>query len=69
MLRHSDNCTGEVVVEENGTPTPRKSRRGRKRKMQSRRDDDDDDDTGKFVCSINVRDGDLFKMLTIFMVC
>lgn len=43
MLRHSDNCTGEVVVEENGNP-PKKGRRGRKRKMQARRDEDDDED-------------------------
>ncbi len=45
MLRHSENCTGEVG-EENGTPTPKKGRRGRKRKMLARKDDDDDDDTG-----------------------
>lgn len=43
MLRHADNCMGEVTEEENGTPTPKKSRRGRKRKMQTRKDDDDDD--------------------------
>ncbi|XP_054471926.1 transcriptional repressor CTCF-like [Anoplopoma fimbria] len=42
MLRHAENCTGEIEEEENGTPTPKKARRGRKRKMQSRRDDDDD---------------------------
>uniref|UniRef100_A0A8C4GRD9 Transcriptional repressor CTCF n=1 Tax=Dicentrarchus labrax TaxID=13489 RepID=A0A8C4GRD9_DICLA len=42
MLRHTDNCTGEVVDdEENGTPTPKKGRRGRKRKMQARNDDED----------------------------
>lgn len=35
------------VEDENGTPTPKKGRRGRKRKMQSRKDDDDDD-TGAF---------------------
>ncbi|XP_020481496.2 transcriptional repressor CTCF [Labrus bergylta] len=40
MLRHTDNCTGEVV-EENGSPSPKKGR-GRKRKMQSRGEDDDD---------------------------
>ncbi|XP_070759992.1 transcriptional repressor CTCF-like [Enoplosus armatus] len=40
MLRHTDSCTGEVA-EENGTPTPKKARRGRKRKMLARRDDDD----------------------------
>lgn len=46
MLRHTESCTGEVV-EENGTPTPKKGRRGRKRKMQAKKDDDDDeDDTG-----------------------
>ncbi|CAJ1049164.1 transcriptional repressor CTCF-like [Xyrichtys novacula] len=43
MLRHAENCTGEAVGEENGSPTPKKGRRGRKRKMQSRRDDGDDD--------------------------
>uniref|UniRef100_A0AAQ6AKP6 Transcriptional repressor CTCF n=1 Tax=Amphiprion ocellaris TaxID=80972 RepID=A0AAQ6AKP6_AMPOC len=43
MLRHTENCTGEVVGDENGTDTPKKGRRGRKRKMQARRDDDDDD--------------------------
>lgn len=42
MLRHAENCTGDVE-DENGTPTPKKGRRGRKRKMQSRKDDDDDD--------------------------
>ncbi|XP_044050752.1 transcriptional repressor CTCF-like [Siniperca chuatsi] len=41
MLRHTDNCTGEAV-EENGTPTPKKARRGRKRKMLARRGDGDD---------------------------
>ncbi|XP_042351816.1 transcriptional repressor CTCF-like isoform X2 [Plectropomus leopardus] len=46
MLRHSENCTGEVE-EENGTSTPKKGRRGRKRKMQSRRDDDDDNTDGE----------------------
>lgn len=50
MLRHAENCMGDVE-DENGTPTPKKGRRGRKRKMQSRKDDDDDDDdddTGGF---------------------
>lgn len=47
MLRHAENCMGDVE-DENGTPTPKKGRRGRKRKMQSRKDDDDDDDTGSF---------------------
>uniref|UniRef100_A0A8D0AHT0 Transcriptional repressor CTCF n=1 Tax=Sander lucioperca TaxID=283035 RepID=A0A8D0AHT0_SANLU len=43
MLRHSENCTGEVIEEEeNGTPAPKKARRGRKRKMQARKDDSDD---------------------------
>lgn len=46
MLRHAENCMGDVE-DENGTPTPKKGRRGRKRKMQSRKDDDDDD-TGTF---------------------
>ncbi|KAK5873927.1 hypothetical protein PBY51_018923 [Eleginops maclovinus] len=40
MLRHTENCNGEVE-DENGTPAPKKARRGRKRKMQSRRDEDD----------------------------
>lgn len=44
MLRHAENCMGEAAGDENGTPSPKKGRRGRKRKMQSRRDDDDDDD-------------------------
>ncbi|XP_034436954.1 transcriptional repressor CTCF-like isoform X3 [Hippoglossus hippoglossus] len=44
MLRHADSCTGESAGEENGTPTPKKGRRGRKRKMQARADDDDEDD-------------------------
>uniref|UniRef100_A0A1A8JL59 CCCTC-binding factor (Zinc finger protein) n=1 Tax=Nothobranchius kuhntae TaxID=321403 RepID=A0A1A8JL59_NOTKU len=44
MLRHAENCIGEVPGDENGAPTPKRGRRGRKRKMQSRRDDDDDDD-------------------------
>lgn len=50
MLRHTENCVGyDVVDEENGTPTPKRGRRGRKRKMQSRKDDDDDD-TGNLIC-------------------
>ncbi|KAF3686400.1 Transcriptional repressor CTCF 11-zinc finger protein CCCTC-binding factor CTCFL -like protein [Channa argus] len=49
MLRHADNCTGDVPGDENGTPTPKKSRRGRKRKMQTRRDDDDDEDDDEDV--------------------
>ncbi|XP_012736442.2 transcriptional repressor CTCF [Fundulus heteroclitus] len=44
MLRHAENCIGEAGADENGAPSPRKGRRGRKRKMQSRRDDDDDDE-------------------------
>ncbi|XP_061599915.1 transcriptional repressor CTCF-like [Cololabis saira] len=45
MLRHTENCNGEIIGEENGTPSPaKKSRRGRKRKMQAKREDDDDDD-------------------------
>ncbi|XP_074474812.1 transcriptional repressor CTCF-like [Sebastes fasciatus] len=43
MLRHNESCNGEVE-EENGTPAPKKARRGRKRKMQSRRDEDDTED-------------------------
>lgn len=43
MLRHAENCMGEAG-DENGAPSPKKGRRGRKRKMQSRRDDDDDYD-------------------------
>uniref|UniRef100_G3PTK5 Transcriptional repressor CTCF n=1 Tax=Gasterosteus aculeatus aculeatus TaxID=481459 RepID=G3PTK5_GASAC len=43
MLRHTENCSGEIE-EENGTPAPKKARRGRKRKMQTRRDDDDTED-------------------------
>lgn len=43
MLRHTENCNGEVDEDEdeNGTPAPKKARRGRKRKMQSRRDEED----------------------------
>uniref|UniRef100_A0A3B3CZT3 Transcriptional repressor CTCF n=1 Tax=Oryzias melastigma TaxID=30732 RepID=A0A3B3CZT3_ORYME len=44
MLRHAEGCTGEASGDENGAPTPKKGRRGRKRRMQARRDDDDDDD-------------------------
>ncbi|XP_029281775.1 transcriptional repressor CTCF-like isoform X2 [Cottoperca gobio] len=46
MLRHTENCTGEVddEEEENGTPAPKKARRGRKRKMQARRDEEDTED-------------------------
>lgn len=51
MLRHAENCTGEVTGDENGTPTPKKGRRGRKRKMQARTDDDDDD-TGVLLLSV-----------------
>lgn len=50
MLRHAENCIGEVAEEENGTPTPKKGRRGRKRKMQARKDDDDDDTGTLYVC-------------------
>lgn len=46
MLRHAENCMGDVE-DENGAPTPKKGRRGRKKKMQSRKDDDDDE-TGSF---------------------
>uniref|UniRef100_A0AAQ5XET1 Transcriptional repressor CTCF n=1 Tax=Amphiprion ocellaris TaxID=80972 RepID=A0AAQ5XET1_AMPOC len=41
MARHAENCSGEMEDAENGAPTPKKGRRGRKRKMRSRRDDDD----------------------------
>lgn len=41
MARHAENCGGEVEDAENGTPTPKKGRRGRKRKMRSRKDEDD----------------------------
>ncbi|KAJ4947257.1 hypothetical protein JOQ06_009294 [Pogonophryne albipinna] len=46
MLRHTENCNGEVDEDEdeNGTPAPKKARRGRKRKMQSRRDEEDTED-------------------------
>uniref|UniRef100_A0A671YKZ1 Transcriptional repressor CTCF n=1 Tax=Sparus aurata TaxID=8175 RepID=A0A671YKZ1_SPAAU len=50
MLRHAENCNGEIVDEENGTPTPKKGRRGRKRKMQTRRNDDDDDTGTVYLC-------------------
>lgn len=56
MLRHADNCTGDTTGDENGTPAPKKARRGRKRKMQTRRDsdDDDDDDTGNVFVQLPV---------------
>lgn len=41
MARHAENCSGEVDDAENGAPTPKKGRRGRKKKMRSRRDEDD----------------------------
>uniref|UniRef100_A0A667WGU8 CCCTC-binding factor n=1 Tax=Myripristis murdjan TaxID=586833 RepID=A0A667WGU8_9TELE len=41
MLRHTENCTGEDIGEENESPAKR-GRRGRKKKMRSRKDDDDD---------------------------
>ncbi|XP_068458713.1 transcriptional repressor CTCF isoform X1 [Clinocottus analis] len=44
MARHSENCNGEVEDAENGTPPPKKGRRGRKRKMRSRRDEDDSEE-------------------------
>lgn len=44
MARHADNCSGEVEDAENGAPTPKKGRRGRKRKMRSRRDEDDSEE-------------------------
>ncbi|XP_077953364.1 transcriptional repressor CTCF isoform X2 [Gasterosteus aculeatus] len=44
MVRHSENCNGEVEDAENGAPAPKKGRRGRKRKMRSRRDEEDSED-------------------------
>uniref|UniRef100_A0A3P9IJG3 C2H2-type domain-containing protein n=1 Tax=Oryzias latipes TaxID=8090 RepID=A0A3P9IJG3_ORYLA len=44
MARHAENCSGEVDDAENGAPTPKKGRRGRKKKMRSRRDEDDSDE-------------------------
>ncbi|KAF6716347.1 Transcriptional repressor CTCF [Oryzias melastigma] len=44
MARHAENCSGEIDDAENGAPTPKKGRRGRKKKMRSRRDDDDSDE-------------------------
>ncbi|XP_067356656.1 transcriptional repressor CTCF [Channa argus] len=44
MARHAENCSGELDDAENGAPTPKKGRRGRKRKMRSRRDDDDSEE-------------------------
>lgn len=45
---------GEATGDENGTPTPKKGRRGRKRKMQSRRDDDDDDEDNTGILHIKL---------------
>uniref|UniRef100_A0A3Q3N3H9 Transcriptional repressor CTCF n=1 Tax=Mastacembelus armatus TaxID=205130 RepID=A0A3Q3N3H9_9TELE len=56
MLRHAENCTGEVLSEENGTPVSKKGRRGRKRKMQAKRDDDDDDDDDTGIATGEVDD-------------
>lgn len=52
MARHAENCSGEVGDGENGTPTPKKGRRGRKRKMRNRRDEED---SGKnsIICTVN----------------
>ncbi|KAF3854191.1 hypothetical protein F7725_022246 [Dissostichus mawsoni] len=44
MARHSENCNGEVDDAENGSPTLKKGRRGRKRKMRTRRDEDDSEE-------------------------
>lgn len=41
MARHAENCSGEGDDAENGAPTQKKGRRGRKRKMRSRKDEDD----------------------------
>ena len=41
MARHDENCSGEVEDAENGTPPPKKGKRGRKKKMRSRRDEED----------------------------
>lgn len=71
MLRHTENCVGyDVVDEENGTPTPKRGRRGRKRKMQSRKDDDDDD-TGNliFVCFVLFFAEHLHKTLEMSLRC
>ncbi|XP_077419910.1 transcriptional repressor CTCF [Vanacampus margaritifer] len=60
MLRHSENCIGEVAGDQNGTP-PKKSRRGRKRKMQDRHDDDDDEDTDPDLDELEDDDDDLLE--------
>ncbi|XP_071059540.1 transcriptional repressor CTCF isoform X1 [Pseudochaenichthys georgianus] len=44
MARHSENCNGELDDAENGSPTPKKGRRGRKRKMRTRKDEDDSEE-------------------------
>ncbi|XP_037539160.1 transcriptional repressor CTCF [Nematolebias whitei] len=44
MVRHSENCSGEVEDAENGGVSPKKGRRGRKKKMRSRRDEDDSEE-------------------------
>lgn len=60
MARHAENCSGEVEDAENGAPTPKKGRRGRKRKMRSRRDEDDSGETltylsvGMMLCSVGI---------------
>lgn len=41
MARHAENCSGEGDDAENGAPTQKKGRRGRKRKMRNRKDEDD----------------------------
>ncbi|KAM9376130.1 LOW QUALITY PROTEIN: transcriptional repressor CTCF-like [Pholidichthys leucotaenia] len=43
MVRHAENCSGEMDEAENVVQTPKKGRRGRKRKMRSKRDDDNSD--------------------------
>ena len=65
MLRHAENCMGEIIGEENGTPTPtKKGRRGRKRKMQAKRDDDDEDNTG-MIFSID----DIVLLFIVVIMC
>lgn len=54
MARHAENCTGEVEDTENGAPTPKKGRRGRKRKMRSRRDEDDSGKTLTLFISVGM---------------
>ncbi|KAM9375574.1 LOW QUALITY PROTEIN: transcriptional repressor CTCF-like [Pholidichthys leucotaenia] len=43
MVRHAENCSGEMDEGREKPKTPKKGRRGRKRKMRSKRDDDNSD--------------------------